>query len=112
MNTKEVKRVLEKQQLWPVKGFNLECFKPKYFNCQIAADCKICVKSHKCDLCNVHRNHSVPNCSKNWQCNFYSFREEHCQRDSKKYCATSSIKKGKCADFEHLPLKYTSDGYS
>lgn len=103
---------MEEQQLWPTRGLNLECSKPKCFNCQVAADCKIYIKGHKCDLCKTLQNHSVPNCSKNWRCNFCVFREEHCQCVSKKYCATCSIKKGKDANCEDLPPKCTSDGNS
>ncbi len=58
---KLVQCVLKERQLYPLKSLNLECFKPKSFNCQIAADCKICIKSHKSDLCKVPRNHGVSN---------------------------------------------------
>ena len=106
---KGVQRILKERQLWPIRGLNLECPKPKCFNCQVAADCKTCIKGHKCNLCKASRNHIVLNCSKNRQCNACAYREEHCQCVSKKYCATCSIKKGKCADCEDLPPKCTSD---
>lgn len=48
---KKVQRILEKRQLWPIKGLNLECPKLKCFNCQVAVDCKIRIKSQKCNLC-------------------------------------------------------------
>ncbi len=62
---KRVQRVLKKRKLWPAKGLNLGCPKPKCFNCQVAADCKICVKSHRCDHCKALRQHSSLIRSKN-----------------------------------------------
>lgn len=52
---KGIQKVLEEQNLWPAKGLKLECSKPKCFNCQVAADCKIFVKGHKCDLCKTSK---------------------------------------------------------
>ena len=46
---KGTQRILEKPRLWPAKRLNLCCPKPKCLNCQVAADCEICVKGHKCD---------------------------------------------------------------
>ena len=107
---KGVQRNLEEQQLWSTNGLNLECPKPKCFNCQVVADCKIYIKGHKCNLCKAPQNHSIPNYSKNEQCNACAYRKEHYQCVSKKYCATCSIKKEKCTDCEDLPPKCTSNG--
>ncbi len=59
---KGVQKVLEKREVWPTGGLNLSCPKPKCFNCQIASECKICVKGHKCDTCPNHPayNHPCP----------------------------------------------------
>lgn len=62
---KGIQRVLDERNLWPANGLNLECSKPKCFNCQVIADCQVCVKKHKCDLCKVPKQHSSHNCSKN-----------------------------------------------
>ena len=100
---------MEKWQLWPTKSLNLECPKPKCFNCQFATDCKIFIKSHKCDLYKAPQNHNILNYSKNQHCDAYAYRKEQCQCVSKKYCATCSIKKRKCADCEDLSPNCTSD---
>lgn len=107
---KGIQRVLEERQIWPVGGRKLSCPKPKCFNCQVAADCKICVKGHKCDTCKTPKDCSSTNCSKNRRCDACVHREEICQCVTKKYCATCSVKKGKCGDCEDLPPKCTTDG--
>lgn len=62
---KRIQKVLEERGLWPAKGLKLECTKPKCFNCQVVADCKICIKGHKCDPCKISKQHSGSNtCSK------------------------------------------------
>lgn len=106
---KGIQKVLEERNLWPVKGLNLECTKPKCFNCQVVADCKVCEKGKRCNLCKAPRAHSALNCSKSRKCDTCAYREENCQCISKKYCATCAIKKGKCADCKELPPKCTSD---
>lgn len=94
------------QKVWPAKSLKLECTKPKCFNCQVVADCKICIKGHKCDPCKISKQHSGSTTySKNRKCDACAFREEHCQCVTKKYCATCSVKKGKCVDCEDLPPK-------
>ena len=40
---KSIQKILEERELWPARGLNLSCPKPKCFNCQVAAECKICV---------------------------------------------------------------------
>lgn len=108
---KGIQKVLEKRNLWPTQGLNLECPKLKCSNCQLTADCKVYVKDHKCDLCKSLRQHSgSPPCSKIQKCDACAFREEHCQYVAKAYCSTCSAKKGKCADCEDLPPKYTTNG--
>lgn len=61
---KEVQKVLEKRGVWPISGLNLSCPKPKCFNCQVAAEYKICVKGHKCDTYKLPRQCSFTSCSK------------------------------------------------
>ena len=61
---KEIQKVVEERGLWPAKGQNSSCPKPKCFNCQVAADCKICVKGHKCDTYKALRECSSTNCLK------------------------------------------------
>ena len=108
---KGIQKVLEERNLWPVKGLKLECSKPKCFNCQVAADCKICVKGHKCDLCKTPKQHSgTAICTKNRKCDACALREEKCHCVTKKYCSACSVKKGKCIDCEDLPPKCINDG--
>ena len=52
---KIIQKILDERELWPAKGLNLSCPKPKCFNCQAAAECKICVRGHKYDTCKVPR---------------------------------------------------------
>ena len=40
----EIQKVLEDYNLQLAKDINLEYIKPKYFNYQVLADCKICEK--------------------------------------------------------------------
>lgn len=105
---KGVQRVLEERSLWPHKGLNLEYPKPKCFNCEVAANYKICEKGHKRDSCKAPKNHSSDNCSKARKCDACTNREMICACVTKKYCAICSIKKGKCADCEDLPPKCTT----
>ena len=107
---KKIQKVLEKRQIWPIGGQKLSCPKPKCFNCQIVADCEICVKGHKCDNCKNPKDYSSTNCFKNWQCNACVHKEEICQYVTKKYCTTYLVKKGKCGDCENLLLKWTING--
>ena len=65
---KGVQQVLEERQLWPQQGLKLECSKPKCFNCEVMANCKICIKGHKCDTCKAPKNHSFTICSKARKC--------------------------------------------
>lgn len=41
---KGIQRVLEERNLWPIRGVNLECSRPKCFNCQVASECSACTK--------------------------------------------------------------------
>ena len=73
---KGIQKILEEQNLWPVKGLRLECPKPKCFNCQVAADCEIRVKGHKCDLYKTPKQHSgTAIYTKNWKCDACALRE-------------------------------------
>lgn len=88
-------RVLEKINLWPSGGLDLECLKPKCFNCQVAAECKICVKRHKCELCKIPRQYSgAATCTKNRRCDAYAYREENCRRVVIKNIAPPESKRG------------------
>lgn len=93
------------------KGLKLECTKPKCFNRQILSECKICVKSHKCELCKARKQHSrSTKCTKNRKCDACTSREELYQCVTKKYCSTCSVKKGKCGDCKELPPKCINNG--
>lgn len=59
---KKIPKILEKM---PQMGLKLSCLKPKCFNCQVAAECKTCVKGHKCETCKILKECSSLNCSKN-----------------------------------------------
>ncbi len=108
---KVIQRVLEEKNLWPARGLNLECTKPKYFNYQMVSEYKICVKSHKFDLCKAPKQNSgSTKCTKNRKCDACAFREERSQCVTKKYCLTCSIKKGKRVDCKELPPKCINDG--
>ena len=62
---KEIQKILEEKGIWPQKRLKLSYLKPKCFNCQVAAECKICVKGHKCEICKIPKVCSSLNCSKN-----------------------------------------------
>ena len=98
---------IRKKGFWLQKGLNLKYWKPKCFNYEVAANCKICVKRHKYETCKAYKQCSSINCSKSRKCNACAYWEEICQYVSKKYYATCSIKKEKCVDYEDLPFKYT-----
>lgn len=108
---KGIQKVLEEIKLWLSGGLNLKCPKPKCFNCQVAAEYKIWVKKHNCELCKVPKQHSgTATCTKNRRCDACAHREENCQCVAKKYCTTCAVKKGKCADCKELLPKCTTDG--
>lgn len=97
--------------MWPSRGINFECPKPKCFNCQVTAESKICIKRHKCKLCKIPRQHSgTAICTKNWRCDVYAQKEENCQYMRKEYCTTCVIKKAKCANCKELHSKCTING--
>ena len=54
---KEVQRILEERKFWRL---NLECPKPKCFNCEIAANYKVCIQGHKYDLYKTPKNQIAP----------------------------------------------------
>lgn len=45
----------EKKRYWATKKAEIKLVKSKYFNCQFAAKCKICVKEYKCEICNISK---------------------------------------------------------
>ena len=100
---KRVQQVLEERNLWPRKGFNLECLKPKCFNCELA----ICEKGHRCDSCKTPYEHSSI-CTKARKCDTCVQRATICQCVTKKYCATCSLKKRKCMDCKEFSPKCTT----
>lgn len=84
---KSVQQILKKRKLWPISGLNLECDKPKCFNCEAASNCKVYIQGHKC------ANYIEPkNCSalrlKSRKCDACAHRETICQCVAKKYCVT------------------------
>ena len=89
---KGIQWVLEKSGLWPYGALNLECYKPKCFNCEVAANCKICVKRYKC-LYKAPKECNSINRSKSQKCNAYIHQEILCQYVNKIYCTICSIKK-------------------
>ena len=75
---KGIQKVLEERNLWPFGGLNLKCLKPKCFNSQDVAECKIRVKRHKCELCKASRQYSgTATYTKNCRCNEYAHREKN-----------------------------------
>lgn len=93
---------MKKKELWPAKKLNLNCLKLKYFNCQVAANDKICVKGHKCDTYKIFCLCSSLNCWKNWQYDIYIYKDEIGQYMSKKYYI---IQKRKCKSYDNLSSK-------
>ena len=106
---KGIQCILQERGLWSQGGLNLECPKPKCFIYEVAANCKTCVKGHRCESCKAPKNHSSTDCSKTRKCDAFAHRETICQYVSKKYCTTCTAKKGKCANCEELPPKCTSN---
>ena len=106
---KGIQQILEERGLWPAKKLNLSCLKPKCLNCQVSAECKICVKGHKCNTCKGPQQCSSTNCYNNWRCDACVHKEEICQYVSKKYFAMYIGQKGKCGDYKDLPPKYTTN---
>lgn len=106
---KGIQRVLEEQNLWPIRGVNLECLRPKYFNCQVASECKICIKGTRCDSCKSPKEHSLMPCLKARKCDACVKHSQTCQCISKKYYSTCIGKKKKCLDCEKLLPKCSSD---
>lgn len=83
---KGVQRVLEERNLWPIGGVNLECVRPKCFNCQVASECKVCIKGTRCDSCKSSKEHTSLPCSKVRKCDGCVKRSQACQCIYKKYC--------------------------
>lgn len=105
---KGIQWVLDERGLWPQKGLNLECSKPKSFNYEVVGSCKMCEKGHRCNSCKSPYEHSFI-CSKTQKCDTCVHRITICQYVTKEYCTTCFSKKGKCMDCEELPPKYTTD---
>lgn len=45
--SKGIQNVLIERSLWLASSLNLECPKPKFYNCQVMINCKLCVKGKK-----------------------------------------------------------------
>lgn len=43
---KKIQKILEEKSLWPQQGLKLKWVKPKCFNCEVAANCKVCIRGH------------------------------------------------------------------
>ncbi len=56
---KGIQEVLTERGLWPATELNLECSKPKCYNCQIIADCKLCIKVSQCLTCRDKKDQSA-----------------------------------------------------
>lgn len=69
---KRIQQILEKKKPWSQKRLKLEYPKPKCFNFKVMANCKICIKNHRCDTCKVPKNHSSFNYSKIQKCDSYA----------------------------------------
>lgn len=106
---KGIQRILEERNLWPDSGLNLECLKPKCYNCQRMTDCKICVKGSQCQRCKSPVIHSAI-CSKARKYDACVQRKISCQCVAKQYCAQCSSKKGKYMDCEDLLPRCSSEG--
>lgn len=81
--------------------------KPKCFNCQVTANCKICKKRKQCDLYKVSQLHDTLNYSKSQKYDICVYRKKHCQCISKQYYATCTIKKKKYINYKKLLPKCT-----
>lgn len=101
---KRIQRVLIERGLWPATGLNLECPKPQCYNCQMMANCKLCIKGTQCQTCREKKDQSAA-CGSGQKCDTCMARKENCQCISKQYCTCCSEKKGKCGNCEELPPK-------
>ena len=96
---------MEKRDLWLSEGLNLEYFKPKYFNYQVAAKCKICVNEHKCELCKIPRQHSETIIYINYQrYDACAHRKENCQYIGKNIALFVQSKRGNMPIVKNYPL--------
>lgn len=93
---------MEEWGLWPAKGLNLCCHNPQCFNNSVTANCKICAKNYKCDICKILWECRLTNRSKNWRCDICVHRQEICGYITKKYYTIYRVKTGKYEDCEEL----------
>lgn len=69
---KRVQKVLKKRGVWLIRELNLNCLKPKCFNCQMATEYKIYVKKkHKYDTDKQPCQYNFTTCSTIKRCNIY-----------------------------------------
>ena len=59
MNIKKSLKNFKKKTLWLIERLNLGCPKPKCFNCEITANCNVCIRDYKYDLCKTSKNHNT-----------------------------------------------------
>lgn len=51
--------------------------KPKYFNCEIVANCKVCIQGYKYDTCKAPKNYSIIY-FKNWKYTICMYKKTIC----------------------------------
>ena len=108
---KSIQKVLEERNLWPIKGLKLACLSFKCLDCQIAAECKYCVKRIWCEGCkNPKKYNGIAECTSQQKCDACVLRQVKCQCIPKKYCSRCEKQKRKCGNYEELPLKCSSNG--
>lgn len=71
------------------------------------ANCKICIKYHKYNICKAPKNHNSISYSKSKKCDEYVYWKLICECVTKKYYITCLVKKRKYLDCEDLFLKCT-----
>ncbi len=98
---KSIQNVPTEKELWPATRLNLECPKPKFYNYQMMADCKLFIKDTRCQTCRKKKYYSAT-CGSGRKCDACVARKKNCQCVSKQYCKCYSEKKGKYEDCEEL----------
>lgn len=82
---KEYKKLEKKTSLLLTRKLSLSCAKSKCSKYQVASECKICAKKHRCDTCKLLFQCSFTNCSKIQYLDKYLQKEEICKYISKKF---------------------------
>lgn len=71
----------------------------------MTADCKVCIKGHRCDSHKAPKNHSANDCFKTRKCDACASQRSFVHVSEKTLVVICTAKKGKCADCEELPPK-------